>query len=166
MKLKAKVEINGKEIEMNIEVSEEELAKLQKKDTGYGFGSHDEKHYAVDYDNNIIELRYEKVYEKCDKGCNLYHNKKLAKDDARADLLMRQLRRFAAEHNQKNLDWNNPIVSKYNIQYNTRIDQLQVSRWCEIQYFGSIYFDSEETAQLAIDTFRDELMWYFTEYKL
>ena len=30
---------------------------------------------------------------------------------------------------------------------------------------GTILFDSEETAQAAIDEFHDELIWYFTEYK-
>ena len=31
--------------------------------------------------------------------------------------------------------------------------------------FGVIYFDLGETANAAIDEFRDELIWYFTEYK-
>ena len=33
------------------------------------------------------------------------------------------------------------------------------------KYFGGIYFDTAEAANLAISTFRDELIWYFTEYK-
>lgn len=33
------------------------------------------------------------------------------------------------------------------------------------RYHGIIYFDSGEAAQLAIETFHDELIWYFTEYK-
>jgi hypothetical protein len=30
---------------------------------------------------------------------------------------------------------------------------------------GLAYFDSEQTARLAIDAFYNELIWYFTEYK-
>ena len=33
------------------------------------------------------------------------------------------------------------------------------------RYYGIIYFDSVQIAQLAINTFHDELVWYFTEYK-
>ena len=33
------------------------------------------------------------------------------------------------------------------------------------QDIGSVYFDSKENAQLAIDTFYNELIWYFTKYE-
>ena len=33
------------------------------------------------------------------------------------------------------------------------------------KHFGAIHFDSEETANAAMDKFHDELIWYFTEYK-
>lgn len=31
--------------------------------------------------------------------------------------------------------------------------------------FGHILFDTADTVKLAIETFHDELIWYFTEYK-
>lgn len=167
MKLKAKVEVNGKEIEMDIEVSEEELAKLQKeekRDVGYGYGHLNDLHYYVDEYNNVLCNNQVHVMTDLQVACNLYHNKTLAKNDARADKLMRQLRKFAAEHNQKKLDWNDSSDSKYSIKYwHAGTGHLSVEDSYQIQSFGE-YFDSKETAQLALNTFRDELMWYFTEY--
>ena len=37
---------------------------------------------------------------------NYYSSKKVAEDNARADVLMRQLRRFAVKHRTNELDWN------------------------------------------------------------
>ena len=34
-----------------------------------------------------------------------------------------------------------------------------------MKLFGGIYFDTESAVSLAIETFHDELIWYFTEYK-
>jgi len=34
-----------------------------------------------------------------------------------------------------------------------------------VQEFNSIYFDSVYAVKSAIETFYDELIWYFTEYK-
>jgi hypothetical protein len=167
MKLKAKIEINGKEIDMNIEVSEEELAKLQKekkRDVGYGYGHLNDLYYVVlgdDYVSLVNNSDFTQKMQAYDKACNLYHDKTLAENNARADKLMRQLRRFAAEHSYNNLSPNN----KYEIYYDKFSEkQISVAPICNKKYFGAIQFDSLETAQLALDKFHDELVWYFQEY--
>ena len=170
MKLKAKALVGGKEIEMDIEVSEDELTKLSpfkvetKKDTGYGYGHHNQLHYNVINDGSVQVITNEDHMHYLDKACNLYHDAKLAEDDARADLLMRKLRRFAAEHSQKKIDWHEPKAPKYIIQYHNETGHLYVADWYNTKVFSSIYFDAKETAQLTIDKFYDELIWYFTEY--
>lgn len=168
MKLKAKIEVNGKEIEMDIEVSEEELAKLQKEEsrkvTGYGYGHANDLHYCVDEYNNVMCNNQVHVMTDLHMACNLYHDKVIAENNARADLLIRRLRRFAAEHNQKKIDWHEPKTPKYIIQYHNETDSLYSADWYNTKVFGSIYFNTKETAHLAIDTFHDELIWYFTEY--
>ena len=77
---------------------------------------------------------------------------------------MRQLRRFAVEHREKEIDWCSGSQTKFYIYYGIN-NGLSVSGVNSIREFGAIYFDSKETAQLIIDTFKDELLWYFTEYK-
>ena len=78
---------------------------------------------------------------------------------------MRQLRRFSAEHRECGVDFNDINAEKYCIYYDCGNDNLWVGLSLCSKYFGTIYFDSEETTRAAIDEFRDELVWYFTEYK-
>ena len=166
--MKAKLIIEGKEIE--IEISEEEYKKLQpseEKKTGYErvpesdiyFYAHSGGYVGTaseDYcniDNEYYEL------------ANYYSDKTVAENNARADKLVRQLRRFAVEHRECGVNFNDTNAKKYYICYDYASDELEVSSVVFSKNFGAIYFDSEETANAAIDEFRDELIWYFTEYK-
>lgn len=95
---------------------------------------------------------------------NYYSSFDVAYNNARADKLMRQLRRFAVEHREEELDWNS-MQNKYYFYFDHDDDIICIESYMSAQDFGAIYFDTDETAQLAIDTFHDELIWYFTEYK-
>jgi hypothetical protein len=113
-----------------------------------------------DYVSLVNNSDWAQKMQAYDKACNLYHDKILAENNARADKLMRQLRRFLAENSCNNLS----LDHKYEIYYdNFSGKQISVAP-SNKKYFGAIQFDSLETAQLAIDTFYDELLWYFTEY--
>ena len=96
---------------------------------------------------------------------NYYSDKTVAENNARADKLMRQLRRFAVEHREKEIDWNDWEKKKCKICFDYSEKELFVDHFSHLRDLFAIYFDSEETANLAIETFRDELVWYFTEYK-
>ena len=78
---------------------------------------------------------------------------------------MRQLRRFAVEHREQEIDWNSKVQNKFSILYDYSDNEIAVERDIYGRYYGIVYFDSIETARLAIETFHDELIWYFTEYK-
>ena len=78
---------------------------------------------------------------------------------------MRQLRRFAAEHRKTDLDWTKDDQNKYTIRFNYYENSFDINFWIKYREFGGVFFDTKEATQLAIDTFHDELMWYFTEYK-
>ena len=111
--------------------------------------------------------RYELTEEELDK-LKLSKRKtgfSIAENNARADKLMRQLRRFAVEHRKKEINFNDNNQRKYYIYCENVVNNLNIAYCYSIRYFGAIYFDSPESAQLAIDTFHDELIWYFTEYK-
>ena len=88
----------------------------------------------------------------------------VAENNSRADKLMRQLRRFAAEHRVNKIDWSKEDC-KYHIRYGYKYNNLYACHDVLGRELGQIYFDSKEVADLAIETFHDELMWYFTEYK-
>ena len=163
--MKATLIIEGKEIE--IEISEEEYKKLHPSETGYErvpesdiyFYAHSGGYVGTaseDYcniDNEYYEL------------ANYYSDKTVAENNARADKLMRQLRRFAVQHKEPGINFNNANTAKFYIICDYENDELRATYTSYAKVFGAIYFDSREVANAAIDKFHDELIWYFNEYK-
>lgn len=164
--MKAKLIVEGKEFP--IEIQDPELEKLlkPKKKTGYERADVDCEYYCEHCEGGVYPIM-ERNGESDDDSyecANYYSDETVAKNNARADKLMRQLRRFAAEH-REDLDWLDEHSVKYYIYYDNRVLTLCIDVNCTRQMHGVIYFDTEKTAKLAIKTFHDELIWYFTEYK-
>ena len=166
--MKAKLIIDNREIE--VEISEEQLSKLEVKTarhTGYERVRKGDQYYVA-RESNIICAETE-CNDSCDNGrydaANYYSSLAVAENNLRADILMRRLRRFAIEHRKEKLDWRNDNQEKYFICWEHDYRQLSPEYSYEIQDVGIVYFDSEKTAEMAIEKFRDELTWYFTEYK-
>ena len=166
--MKATLIIEDKEIE--VKISEEEYKKLQpseEKKTGYERVPEDNGFYYavsrgyVEYGFDTYDYIDDEYYE----SANYYSSDIVAENNARADKLMRQLRRFSVEHRECGVDFNSTETAKHYIYYDCVRDELRTTYTFYAGVFGVIYFDSEETAQAAIDEFRDELIWYFTEYK-
>ena len=166
--MKARLIIEDKEIE--IEISEEEYKKLQpseKKKTGYERVPKPDIYFYTTPSGGV-DTTHEDCYDiddECYESANYYSDKTVAENNARADKLMRQLRRFSVEHRERGVDFNSTETAKHYIYYDCIRDELRTTYTFYAGVFGVIYFDSEETAQAAIDEFRDELIWYFTEYK-
>ena len=166
--MKAKLIIEGKEIE--IEISEEEYKKLQpseEKKTGYERVAESDIYFYT-YPSGCVETTCETCYDiddECYESANYYSDKTVAENNTRADKLMRQLRRFSVEHRECEVDFNSTETAKHYIYYDCIHDELKTVFTFYAKTFGTILFDSEETANAAIDEFRDELIWYFTEYK-
>ena len=163
--MKAKLIIEGKEIE--VEISEEEYKKLHPSETGYGRVPENSEFY-YEHSRGDVEAsidEYCNIDDKYYESANYYSDKTVAENNARADKLMRQLRRFSVEHRECGVDFNNTNTKQYCIYYDYGNNTLGTAFTLYARVFGVIYFDSEETAQSAIDEFHDELIWYFTEYK-
>ena len=157
----AKLIIDGKEFPIEIQDSELQKLVASKKQTGYERVELDERFYSVRADNSIFApidgrfLDHDAYYDTA----NYYSSQTVAENNAHADKLMRQLRRFAVEHRNGGLDYDCGV---YTIHWDGKL--ITTIR----QYskdFGNILFDSCNTCNLAIQTFHDELIWYFTEYK-
>ena len=163
--MKAKLIIEGKEIE--IEISEEEYKKLQPSETGYERVSKSGD-YFHESGKGDVESEIEDCYNIDNEYyelANYYSDKTVAENNARADKLMRQLRRFSVEHRKYKTNFNSINATRFYIIYQCEINEIKPYHTFYAIYFGAIYFDSKETAKAAIDEFRDELIWYFTEYK-
>ena len=168
--LRIPAECGYKDIE--VDITEEELAKLAEppkpqKLTGYERTSHGKDYWLDSFEGEVI---CDSDYHTSDANAayttaNYYTSEEVATNNARADQLMRQLRRFAVEHRDVDINWNDSDISKYCIRYNYDGSAWYVDTYNSMRYFAGIYFDSYDTAQAAINAFHDELIWYFTEYK-
>ena len=166
--MKAKLIIEDKEIE--IEISEEEYKKLQppeEKKTGYERVPESDIYFYANTKGDV-ETACEDCYDIDDEyyeSANYYSDKTVAENNARADKLIRQLRRFAVEHREPGINFNNANTAKFYIICDYENDELRATYTSYAKVFGAIYFDSREVANAAIDKFHDELIWYFNEYK-
>ena len=162
--MKATLIIEGKEIE--IEISEKEYKKLHPSETGYERVPESDIYF---YDTKgDVETACEDCYDVDDEyyeSANYYSDKTVAENNARADKLMRQLRRFAVQHREPGINFNNANTAKFYIICDYENDELRATYTSYAKVFGAIYFDSREVANAAIDKFHDELIWYFNEYK-
>ena len=165
--MKAKLIVEGREFP--IEIQDPELQKLlmPQKKTGYERVDKDQTYYIQDLNEGIVwTSEYCNDDSNTDyNAANYYSDKSVAKNNARADSLMRQLRRFAVEHRKYEIDWTNGQISKYYICVKNATNEIVYNCAYTVQGFNTIYFDTKETVELAINTFHDELVWYFTEYK-
>ena len=156
-----KLIIDGKEIEA--QVNEEDLKVIEKKKDRADKGSN---YYYFNSNLLFIENTVEEgiFFDECcyDNG-NYFLTKKECADSARVVSLWLRMKRFADEYNNKKSFRKN--FNNYYIYYDHSICTIGTSASLYYQDALQIYFDSKETAQKAINTFHDELMWYFTEYE-
>lgn len=162
--MKATLVVEGKEFP--IEINDPELQKLvaPKKKTGYERVKHDETMF-YQHSDGLASLGLNVAQDVYYDVANYYSSKIVAENNARADKLMRQLRRFAVENRISDLNWNVPEQTKWAIHYNRIKEKLEPVDACNSRDFGTIYFDLALHARQAIAAFYDELIWYFTEYK-
>ena len=160
--MKAKLIVDGHEFD--IDISDPKLqALISPIKTGYEQVKAGKNFYSVRADGTIFEPTAGGKDNNYYDVANYYSDRAIAENNARADKLMRQLRRFAVEHRENELDWEDHNQSKFFIAY--ECGKLDIDFDIEYKMHGVIYFDSFKTAELAIETFHDELIWYFTEYK-
>lgn len=165
---------DGKSVELDL--TTEQMAALglkeERKKTGY------ERCGSIPFYCTVEGTG--RVHTACDANttfdnknfdtANYYSDKKLAEANARADSLMRQLRRFAAENGgiPSVEDWepSETPARKFEINYNyDGGSALDVYVMRSTRVVGSVYFNTREACEKAIELYRDELIWYFTEYE-
>lgn len=165
--MKAKLIIDGHEFD--IDILDPKLQELiaPKKKTGYERVEKEKEFIFHRGDGNVF-VGYDNHNESCNNYfyyANYYSDRTVAENNIRADNLMRQLRRFAVEHREYEMNWEDGQTIKYYIFYDYSQSKLLIEYDYRERFFGAIYFRSRNNAEMAIKTFHDELMWYFTEYK-
>ena len=168
--MKATISANGKTIQG--EISEEQAKILglieERSRTGYERVKKGDVYYVVNTEDdsmlNITEFNDQKD-EQCYNTGNYYSDETIAENNARADRLLRHLRRWQAAHDQtiSVSDWKKDIY-KYSIAYNYSLDMpfAKIDSCC--RNLNNVYFTTEDKTIEAIQQFVSDIRWYFTEY--
>ena len=169
--MKVTVTYNDKSVQVNLTDAQLETLGLKekKKPTGYERVGMDEDYYYTewcgDYDSTIElgEINDDLSYN----SGNYFSDANLAKANARADKLMWKLRRFAAENGgiPSVGDWHNHNKDKWYILFDYNCEHLLAGKSINMRNNAIVYFNSAQMCKNAIEEFKDELTWYFTEYQ-
>lgn len=149
--MKAKLTLNGKEYE--VELTENQVSEIEstnKLKTGFGYDGFGNEWYVSDL---LTDNEDEPIFS----------NEKLCKDYTRAVNLFLRMSKFQAQYDCS-VKENAPYA--YSFNFNKSTNDFYVYETTFPYYkFMEISFSSPEAAEQAINTFKDELMWYFTEFK-
>lgn len=162
------ISANGKNIKA--EISEEQAKILglveDKPKTGYERVDEGESYFVDDTINDGHEVLgggalVNNLYYI---NGNYYNDKTIVENNARADRLLRQLRQWQAQNDEviSKEDWNNESKKKWFIIYSS--EEMYAEYYYIMRLPNTIYFATKEKAEEAIEVFKDELLWYFTEY--
>ena len=165
--MKVELKANGKTVQ--VEMTEEQAKILglveERSRTGYERVEVEETYYLVDVDDEITNMKHNGQLDRdCYDVGNYYSNKTIAENNARADRLLRHLRQWQAQNDEPISveDWNNESKKKWFIIYSS--EEMYAEYYYIMRLPNTIYFTTKEKAEEAIEVFRDELLWYFTEY--
>ena len=167
--MKATISANGKTVQ--VEMTEEQLKELgvikERSRTGYERVKKGEMYYVINTkDDSMMNIKEfnDETDEQCYNIGNYYNDKIIAENNARADRLLCCLRQWQAL-NDRAINWKNKNIRKYTIRYDYAMNMFNViPNFCE-RCLNDVYFTTRETAQRAINVFKVELEWYFTQYK-
>lgn len=148
--MKAKLMLNGKEYE--IELTEKQVAEIetaQKSTTGFGFGEKTTYCVSPRFFRNKTEP--------------YFSSEKLCEDYTRVMELFLNISEWQAQNDvpANNFSWYEISAAK-----NFSPEQIIAAEiGDDKKYFGTVKFSTKEKAEEAINIFRKELTWYFTEFK-
>ena len=162
----AKLVVNGKEFDIVINDPEliQMVTKTEEKN-GYERVNIGDIYYYTDIVGTVGEHTedFDEVDGRQHNAANYYNDKKITEDAARAETLMRRLKRRATYNNH--IDWAKPFQDKFCIIYDYRVAQLRVLQDSRTRPVGAVVFADENKAKEAIELYKEDLIWYFTEYK-
>lgn len=167
--MKVELKVNGKTVQ--VEMTEEQLKELgvikERSRTGYERVKKGEMYYVINTkDDSMMNIKEfnDETDEQCYNIGNYYNDKIIAENNARADRLLCCLRQWQAL-NDRAINWKNKNIRKYTIRYDYAMNMFNViPNVCE-RCLNDVYFTTRETAQRAINVFKVELEWYFTQYQ-
>lgn len=159
---------NGKPIELELTEKQvqEILAQIQNPKTGWERVEEGESYWICDAYDRILEIgessdcRDDNLFSLA----NYFSDATLAQNVVRAQELQRKLWRRSAELCEK-VDWYDSTIEKFSIKCTYDAQCLYADSSQFSGNFGQVYFDTRKHAEQVMNEFRDELIWYFTEFQ-
>lgn len=154
----------GKEIKIPKEVLDD-LYNKQVKSTGWANFNALDTYFYISGKGNVALAETKKTnrLEADIRNFNMFSSKELAENIMRFEILNRKILKRISEICEP-VDWNNCYESKYVIYYDRASETLNYNYRIYFQYELWVC-DTEEHAKQIINEFKDDLIWFFTEYK-
>ena len=118
-------------------------------------------YYAIERAGSVTSLADNSDYDdRMFNVANYFNNKNYAEYVGFKETLMRKLDKFAWEHNEQTISWND-CRHKYFILFSIDDNELIVD-WNRVYKSNNVYFTSREIAEKALEKFKDDLMKLYT----
>ena len=171
MEAKLTVKINGRDIIVPVNLTQEDLRKILLGEdetglTGWEAPQIGQMGYYEDEFNQVIGFGV--TEDTLDFANDLYENdnffttEETAKNTIRADNVLRRIRHYAINHRTTDATM---ADGGYTITYNYQNNCLEIGATGNWLAIGDVVFQSEEMARRAMNKYAEELTWYFTEGK-
>ena len=112
-----------------------------------------ETYYFVDYQFDVERSNEFKtpVDDYTYSSANYCTDENIMKQHALHMKLNNLLWRYSMTHGGDSIDWDDGSEIKFNIYYDTALDEFGTAEYSILKYFGVVPFTSEETARAAIE---------------
>lgn len=118
-------------------------------------------YYAIERAGSVTTLADNSDYDyRMFNVANYFNNKNYAEYVGFKETLMRKLDKFAWEHNEQTISWND-CRHKYFILFSIDDNELIVD-WNRVYKSNNVYFTSREIAEKALEKFKDDLIKLYT----
>lgn len=95
---------------------------------------------------------------------NCFKTKEEAEFALEKQKVITELKRFAEDNNECEIDWKSLAQGKWCIYYDQKYNKIRFDRWYSYQYGNFVFFTSKEIAEQAVETIgEDRLKKYYFE---
>ena len=144
--------LNGKKIPLTDEQIKLIQSDLPEK-SPFDRVKEGETYYTIysDYSLNRIPETETQLDDARFNAGNYCTDKDIMKQHALHMLLNNLLWRYSMTHGGDSVDWDDGSEIKFNIYYDTALDEFGTAEYSVLKYFGVVHFVSEEIAKAAIE---------------
>lgn len=120
-------------------------------------GKTDESYYCIWCDGQIDSIKemYHPFDERTYKNGNYFKTEEEAKFELNKRLVYQELKDYALEHNEGEIDWTDDCLKWY-ISYNGKTGFLEYNYWLNRYDIGQIYFSSKAIARNAVNAIGEQ----------